>query len=107
MEKFIAKAHAAAIMELLMRGGRAKTEAARHTAHAVDHWPIFASINVTATTVVNWRDNVKAKLASEDRDKSFFDHLIESGLDLSEGPLEAAKMLIEEAIPYGPRQRKT
>jgi hypothetical protein len=104
LERFLAKAYVCAIMELLMKGGLRKQEAARRAANAAKAWPHFDGISVTPTTVINWRDDVKAKLASESRDKSYLDHLVESGLELDEGPIEAAQMLMTEGIPFGPRK---
>jgi len=101
--RFLAKAYASAIMELLMRGNVKKREAARRTARAVKEWPAFDGLDITATTVINWRDDVKAKLASEDRDKALFDYLVE-GLELDARPIEIAQMLIDEGIPFGPRK---
>ena len=106
MAKFLAKAYASAIMELFMRGRESKKAAANQTARAVKHWLNFKDVDVTATTVMHWRDSVKEKRASESRDKKLFDMLVDLGLQADEDPKKGARVLIEEAIHFGPRKRK-
>ena len=78
--------------------GMPKQEAARLTAQKVKVWGAFNADSITATTVINWRDDVKAKLAS------VLDLLMRRLLKSGERPRAAAQRLIDAGPPFGPRK---
>ncbi len=79
------KVAAAALMEVLMKRGMTKPEAARAVARSASDWRRVSTGVIKATTVANWRDEI-LQSAPDDASRKQFQSLFAS---LTEGPRAA------------------
>jgi len=79
-----------------MNKGQEKQNAAEHVARSATNWPRISSGVIKASTVRNWRDELKQQ-GSDNPDRKMFEALSKM---FSEGP--KAKAHLKEVLSSGP-----
>lgn len=90
------KIYAAACMEVLMNNGQEKQNAAARVARSANTWPRISRGMIKASTVSNWRDEVKQQ-SSDNSDRIMFE-----GLSKMFGQGPKAKARLKEVLSIGP-----
>lgn len=90
------KIYVAACLDALMNAGISEMDAASKIAKSVPNWPRISVGMIKASTVANWRDELKQKQSS-DRERRMFEKI---SRDFSEGPRAAS--YLKEVLRNGP-----